>query len=90
MRLLLSAANGRFYTPLKNGRHAMLTPAEPAERLSASAEFRRSTAGPVRPPLAVITFANDVPPGDHSLNEAFLAKLTELTGPWLSYQYWAP
>ncbi|MEV7044763.1 protein-glutamine glutaminase family protein [Amycolatopsis sp. NPDC051061] len=90
VRLLLSAAGGRFFAPLRDGRHAMLTPGEMAERVAASAQFRQLTAGPVRPPLAVITYADGVPPGDHSLNEAFLARLAELTGPWLSYHYAGP
>ncbi len=87
LRLLLTAHDGRFRLPLGDGRHTLLTPEEAAEKVAASSTFHRLTADVVRPPLAVITRATTAQAGDRSLNEAFLAKLIELTGPWQSRHY---
>ncbi|MGW4135114.1 hypothetical protein ACWEGT_43755, partial [Amycolatopsis japonica] len=86
LRLFLEVRDGRFLMPLRDGRHTLLTPEEAAEKVAASSTFDRLTAGPVRPPLALITKDTTVQP-DRSLNEAFLAKLIELTGPWQSRHY---
>ncbi|MGW4135145.1 hypothetical protein, partial [Amycolatopsis japonica] len=86
LRLMLEVRDGRFLMPLRDGRHTLLTPEEAAEKVAASSTFDRLTARPMRPPLALITKDTTAQP-DRSLNEAFLAKLIELTGPWQSRHY---
>ncbi|KFU75424.1 hypothetical protein BB31_41570 [Amycolatopsis lurida NRRL 2430] len=82
VRLFFRAASGRYQVPLKDGRHTLLTPEELADRLAATPEFQRMAASAMRPLLAVTTCQDYAHPGDRSLDEAFVAKLIELTGPW--------
>ncbi|MFC9250959.1 WXG100-like domain-containing protein [Amycolatopsis thailandensis] len=88
LRIFLDiTAEGAYLTPLKDGRHTMLTPEQMADRVAASQEFRRMISAPVKPPLQLFTFVRTTPESAIPLNERFLLRLKELTGPWQTSYY---
>ncbi|WP_370942209.1 hypothetical protein AB5J62_24180 [Amycolatopsis sp. cg5] len=89
--LFLTLAAGGFFHELTDGSWAGVAVERTAELIAKSSAFQELTAGPVRPPLLIVSSTDPATAARMSdANEQFVAKLRALTGPWQTYDYTGP
>ncbi|OXM45990.1 hypothetical protein CFP71_37510 [Amycolatopsis thailandensis] len=86
--LIFESEDGKYVATDPTGEAAVrIEPEAMAEKVFSVASFRRAAGGAVRPPLIIATHETRPGGADPALNRRFLARLSELTGPWHAFEH---
>ncbi|RSN19354.1 hypothetical protein DMC61_40050 [Amycolatopsis sp. WAC 04169] len=86
--LIFESEDGNYVATDPTGEAAVrIEPEAMAEKVFSVASFRRAASGAVRPPLIIATHETRPGGADPALNRRFLARLSELTGPWHAFEH---